>query len=348
MRRRGFTLMELMFALAIGVFVVAALYNVFMGQVRQFMFQDQQMEMHQNARLAADILSRTSRLAGYGTAGTTLGVFGAGSDANALPAVISYDNVGPNGSDAITLVSMDPALVVNTSATAPPGCGATSLSVNPTALHNASRLAQYHGGELLMCYDYAALGGFRSYLWPLTADGNAVTGQLEIGSGSGYADYDAVCPVSENLPLIMTCSRAEVATFYIDADDTDGIGAGSVDHPVLMMDLDFESPDADDVPLVDNVEDLQVAYCLKAAGGITDCSDATSWKNSISTDQADDVFMIRIGLVLRSSRTDPKRMFPGGRPALENNPAASGIDNFYRQVLSTEVTVRNMRIQSLL
>ncbi len=347
-RRRGFSLIELMIALAIGLFVIGALYNLFSNQVRQFVYQDLQMEMHQNTRLSLDMLSRTGRLAGYGTNGTTVGAFGAGGiDSNSLPAILSYNATGPNGSDAITLVSMDPSLVVNTAATFPPSCSTTTLTVEPTALHNAARLAQYRSGEMLMCYDYGAIGGFRSFLWPMTADGNASTGELTVAAGNSYADYDLACPLTENLPLVMTCSRAEVVTFYIDADETDGIGAGSAEHPVLMMDLDFESPDGDDVPLVDNVEDLQIAYCLEATSGSTDCSDATAWVNTIATDEADQVYMIRFTVVVRSSREDPSRLHVGQRPAIEDN-TAGGTDHYFRQVLSNEVTVRNMRIQSLL
>ncbi|MDP2306850.1 MAG: PilW family protein [Pseudomonadota bacterium] len=347
--RGGFTLIELMFALVIGLFVVAALYNLFTAQVRQFVYQDLQMEMHQNTRLATDMMSRTARLAGYGTNGTTAGAFGyEGVDSSSLPAIISSNGTGPNGSDAITLVSMDPSLVVNTSSTFPPSCASTTLTVDTAALHNAARLAQYHEGELLMCYDYAAIGGFRSFLWPMTADANVTSGELSIGSGSAYADYDISCPVADNLPLVMTCSRAEVVTFYIDNDDSDGIGAGSADHPVLMMDLDFESPDADDVPLVDNVEDIQFAYCLASGSGLTDCSDPAAWVDEIDPDAASDVYMIRISLVVRSSREDLRHLHVGQRPELEGNPASATTDHYFRQVLSTEVAVRNMRIQSLL
>lgn len=346
--RRGFTLIELMFALVIGLFVVAALYNLFIGQVRQFVYQDLQMEMHQSTRLALDMVGRTARLAGYGTNSATVGAFGAaGNTDNSLPAIISYNGVGPNGSDAVTFVSMDPSLVMNTAATFPPSCTTTTLTFNPSVLGNAARLAQYRSGELVMCYDYGAVGGFRSFLWPMTADGDASNGELTVASGSAYADYEAACPSTENLPLVMSCSRAEVVTFYVDADDSDGFGAGSFDNPVLMMDLDFESPDADDVPLVDNVEDFQIAYCLQASAGGTDCSDAANWVNAITADQVDDVYMVRVSVVVRSSREDPAGLRTSARPALEDN-AAGAPDNYLRTVLSTEVVVRNMRIQGLL
>ena len=172
--RRGFTLIELMFAIAIGAVVVTGLYQLFRLQMKQFVYQDLQMEMHQNGRMGLDIVSRTARMAGYGTSGETWGVFGSGgSSGNAMPAVVSYDGTGPNGSDAVTLVSMDPALVINTNATVPPSCDTGTLSFDASALHNAARLAQYQSGELVMCYDYAGIGGYKSFLWSLTAAGNA-------------------------------------------------------------------------------------------------------------------------------------------------------------------------------
>lgn len=350
--RGGFSLIELMFALAIGLFVVAALYNLFTGQLKSFIYQDLQAEMHQNARLAMDIVTRSARLAGAGTSGVTTGVFGAGGNANSeLPAIVSYNGTGPNGSDAVTFVALDPALVMNTWDDAPPSCNTTSLKFSPSALDNARRLPQLSSGELLLCVDYASMSGTRSWLWQLTADASASTGQALVASNSGLADFDAVCGPGENLPLVMRCSRADVVTYYIDADDTDGIGAGSAEHPVLMMDLDLDAPSANDVPLVDNVEDLQIRYCLDDGDPTTmeSCdSSSTSWADSISSDQADDVYMVRVSLVLRSSREDPRRLYQGQRPPLEDNGAGAATDNYFRQVVSTEVMVRNMRMQAKL
>jgi type IV pilus assembly protein PilW len=347
--RRGFTLLELVFAIAIGAVVVAGLYSVFRMQMRQFVAQDLQMEMHQNGRMGLDILSRTARMAGYGTAsGETRGIFGAAGNADdTLPAVISYNGTGPWGSDAITLVSMDPALVVNTAATQPPPCDTTVLHFDPAVLHNAARIAQYQANDLVLCYDYAGIGAWRSYLWTLEAAGNATSGDLAV-SANTQGDYIAECSGTTNLPLVMVCSRAEVATFYIDADETDGIGPGSPDHPVLMMDLDFQSPSANDIPVVDNVEDMQVAYCLQGAGGTTDCSQAAAWQDSITTADVDDVYMMRLSLVIRASRPDLQANYVNQRPALEDNPGGSTVDNYYRQVVSTEVMVRNLRIQAQL
>ncbi len=352
--RGGFTLIELMIASAIGAFVVAALYALFIGQMRQFMYQDAQMEMHQNMRLGMDILTRTTRMAGYGTGSLTRGAFGDGGDPDAtLSAVISYDGAGPNGSDAITVVSMDPSLVFNTYETSPPPCSSTTLNVVPSVNDNAAKLGQFQGGEMILCVDYAGIGQFSSYLWSLTSAPDASSGVLSISDGTAFADYLNTCGGTDNLPMIMTCSRAEVATFYIDADDTDGVGAGSADHPVLMMDLDFESPDNDDIPVVDNVEDFQVAYCVRPTSGHTTCDESlpadavgSDWYSTISAAQVPNLYMVRMTLVVRSARPDLAHVFEGARLSVEDNHPAATSDHYYRQIMTTRIAVRNLRLQA--
>ncbi len=349
--RSGFSILELMIAVAIGLIVVGGLYRLFTGQMQSLIYEDLQAEMHQNARMAMDILTRTSRNAGLGTNGTTTGVFGAGGDADQpLQAVVHYNNTGPNGSDAITIVGMEPSLVMYTWDELPPPCGTTSLTFNTNVGRNLLRIPQVRSGELLLCYDYAAIGEFRSWLWEVTSDGSATTGEVGVASNSGLADFDADCAADENLPLIMTCSRGEVATFYIDADDSDGVGPGSEAHPVLMMDLDFDAPSANDVPLVDNVEDLQFAFCVDdgTASTAQDCSATGSWSDTVTAANAANVYMIRVSVVVRSSREELRDIYPGQRPALGDNGASAIEDHYLRTVLSSEVTVRNLRMQNLL
>ena len=100
-RRRGFTMIELLVAIAIAGFVVAGLYGLFTMQSRQFIFQDIQMEMHQNLRFGVDVLSRSIRMAGFNTNGYVTGVMGSdgtsGSsvDSEDLPVILPW--VPPGG-----------------------------------------------------------------------------------------------------------------------------------------------------------------------------------------------------------------------------------------------------------
>ena len=109
-----------------------------------------------------------------------------------------------------------------------------------------------------------------------------------------------------------------------------------------MMDLNNNFPNNDDVPLVDNVEDLQV-YCVDGGNNDTDCSIFSNWANAVTTGSADDVWMVRIMLVLRSPRSFQDFTWSGNvRPAVGNN-SASQRDGYYRNGWLA-ITVRNNRL----
>lgn len=350
--RRGFTLIEMMIALVVSLVVVAGLYGIFTLQSRQFYYQDLQMEMHQNMRFATDVLTRSIRMAGFNTSAMVTGwggTEGADDSINALPAVQSYDDWSGDGHDAIAVVYGDPSLVVSSTMMFVEECDTTGISFLTNMLDFDDKLAEYESGDLLLCLDYAAIGGMESYLWVITSvDASDPTyTRLGISGAYGTSDYDAVCPSGENLTPVMSCSKAEVTTFYIDSTD-DGVGPGSPENPVLMMDMDLGWPESDDVPLVEHVEDLQVDYCLDDGGGTSDCSSSGAWTSTIDMTAGDVPWMVRTSLVIRSSREDYARVYTGTRPALSNHDAAFDSDHYYRQVLVSSVTARNLRIQSVI
>jgi len=75
----GFTLVELMVALAVGSIVMAAVMTAFQAQHNTYLAQGQVVEMQQNARVALDMLELDIRSAGYdpnnlGAGITTVGI----------------------------------------------------------------------------------------------------------------------------------------------------------------------------------------------------------------------------------------------------------------------------------
>jgi type IV pilus assembly protein PilW len=343
MMRRGFTMIEMMMAVLVSSIVVAGLFSVFNMQSRQFLYQDLQMEMHQNLRFGTDMVTRSIRMAGYGTGGSVTGYSGSTGDDASLPVLMSWDGSGDNSTDGITVVYGDPSLRMNTKPQTA-SCDTDSLEFDLTILDQDDKIAEYSAGELLLCSDYANLMGIESYLWVISAVDSS-GGTITVSENSGYTDYESICPTDENLSPSMLCSKAHLITFYVDADD-DGVGPGSAEHPVLMMDLDMGWPEADDVPLVDNIEDMQLEYCVDTTGEGVDCSEDSNWGDSITAAQGDDVWMVRLSLISRSSRTDPMDVRTSTRPGLANHSGASSEDNYYRQVLVTEVAVRNLRHQA--
>jgi prepilin-type N-terminal cleavage/methylation domain-containing protein len=67
----GFTLIEIMIALAIAGILLVSIYNLYISQSRTYTVQEQVSDMQQNARVAMDIVSRHIRIAGFGQPGWT-------------------------------------------------------------------------------------------------------------------------------------------------------------------------------------------------------------------------------------------------------------------------------------
>ncbi len=65
-RRSGFTMIELLIAMAVGLVLLAAVYSVFLVQNKELRNQEQITEMQQNARMAMEMISRDLMMAGFG------------------------------------------------------------------------------------------------------------------------------------------------------------------------------------------------------------------------------------------------------------------------------------------
>ena len=346
-RRRGFTMLELMVAVTVSVIVVAGLYALFVGQSRAFLFQDLRQNMNQNSRFAADIISRSARLAGYGTGGTVTGALGwDGSSADSsvyMPAIITHDAWETTyETDAVTFVYADPSVEMMTTNESIEDCTATQIEFDMDRVGYSTTIEQYAVGEYLMCWDYAPINDTPSWLWEITTAGNSTSGTIGVADNSAIADFASDC--DGNLPPVMHCSRATIVTYYIDNTD-DGVGPGSPDHPVLMMDLDFDwvdgTPDADDIPLVDDIEDLQFEYCLEG----DDCTDDSNYVDDMSLTEGTDAWLMRFHVVARSRKPDTRGLYQSKPLTLANHDTTADDDDYYwRQGMSSSVTFANLRV----
>lgn len=68
---RGFTLIEMLISMAIGLIIIIALSSTFLLQRDAYDDQEQIAEMVQNARAAMDMMTREIRMAGYNPAGAS-------------------------------------------------------------------------------------------------------------------------------------------------------------------------------------------------------------------------------------------------------------------------------------
>jgi type IV pilus assembly protein PilW len=68
--KKGFTLIELMVAMAIATIVMAAIYSTYRSQLRSHITQQALVEMQQNARASMYVVERAIKSAGYDPDGT--------------------------------------------------------------------------------------------------------------------------------------------------------------------------------------------------------------------------------------------------------------------------------------
>lgn len=105
--RKGFTLVELLVAMAITGIVAGAIFTAFQSQQKSYLIQDQVTEMQQNLRAGMDIMVREIRMAGYdptGFSGATI----LGANSNNINITMDIDGDGNcSSTETITYSSYD-------------------------------------------------------------------------------------------------------------------------------------------------------------------------------------------------------------------------------------------------
>ena len=74
LNRKGITLLEMLVALVVFGFASAGIYRLFIGHSRAYVVQEQVVEVQQDLRAAAELLTRDLRMAGYKNDNTSVAV----------------------------------------------------------------------------------------------------------------------------------------------------------------------------------------------------------------------------------------------------------------------------------
>jgi type IV pilus assembly protein PilW len=72
--KKGFTLVELLVAMAISGIVAGAIFTAFQSQQKSYLIQEQVVEMQQNLRAATDFMVKDIRMAGYSQGASGFGI----------------------------------------------------------------------------------------------------------------------------------------------------------------------------------------------------------------------------------------------------------------------------------
>jgi prepilin-type N-terminal cleavage/methylation domain-containing protein len=373
-RRRptpGFTLIELMIAVALSALVGILIYTVFIDQNRAFRRQADMGTMQQNLRIALEMLGRDLATAGFGTAfdggswgaagqSTAVGTF---DDSSALYGLrIIEDFPAGSGHDGIEILMMDSNRANWGRLAEPtPPCGATELVFHNDDLDKAGQFAPPDiasgsaagSGAYIMCYAPVYQGRSASFLWQVSAAGNTLTGTVPV-LPNGQADYTAMCPAEAALPVGTVCGPVDFVAYYIDDSGADGIGMGSAAQPVLyyVPDVFYANnaggyPSADDVPVALGIEDLQFEVCL--GGTNLDCQFAASWSAGMELGAVggaiwENATAVRAHITARTIRPDPERTevsAPIELSQVDSTSPSGGLDGYHRRTGSTEIMLRN-------
>jgi prepilin-type N-terminal cleavage/methylation domain-containing protein len=252
----GFTLIEILVALAITSILVTAIYRFFIGQHHAYTIQDQVIEMEQNARVAMDMIRRDLRMAGYHAMGddliNNLSDFVPSSFIPTYPVTVNLD-ANPKISegsgtdpDVITFLSVLPTdnNPTTLSAAVPPGSNQITLDLTD----------DYKVGDMIH------IGTGSEYATVTAISGSTLTidtNPADAAGSQGIArNYAAGTPVGE----------IYVVSYAVFNDDNDpSFDYHDPGHPVLkrkVNDVGFmtvDTPVIEDI-VAENITDMQLSH----------------------------------------------------------------------------------------
>jgi prepilin-type N-terminal cleavage/methylation domain-containing protein len=344
-RRRGFTLIELMIAMAVLLVVVAYLTEMLTRQSRAYTVVDQVTEAQQNLRAIADLLERELRVTGF------LVPEGA--------AVCGVDQT--NGSDVLYVSDADALDPTN----------ANQLGLG------ASILAGFAGtgGAESLTLDDEVIDGLPFY--DTDGDGNADSDFLESVNplrNGGVIVADRGDPTRGVSCGIVTSVNSGSNTITVDFTSNGAAPAGTplkvggpgdlvaVPAHVYMVANNAGGNSQllrDGMVLADDVEDLQFAFFYDTDGDGLEVGDGSDypgsadylpgyyeskdWNNSELTE-------IRVNIVVRTRAEDADvvqnpGMAQGSWQVTENRVDPGGFDGFRRRVHTAIVRPRNVGLR---
>ena len=301
-RHAGFTLIELMVALAIGLFLITVVGSLYVASRSIFFATNSATSMDENARAAFDAIGNSVRNARYrgceNISGTITGdvradayrdpanwwqninqpVYGyqdltANDPRFDVPTTVSTHGGTVDGTDALILIGVDlkreaTVSASTTAAPTPPATTSTSVTLTTTLKHS------YGPGQILIGSDCATTAYF-------VADGNTNGDASQIGY-SATGGYDCSIDLA-----VASCGGATVATphtfqagalvlpvvaegYFIAASASDAANKGNslwltTTDPALGGSSSALTP----VELVNGIENMYIEYGVASGGAIT-------------------------------------------------------------------------------
>ena len=342
----GYTIIELMISIVIGMMLIAAASATYIAQNRSFTAQDSVSEVNTQSKIAHDLVSNFIKSAGFGVA-LNMSI----EPVNGYTEIITLvdSNSGP---DAITVVGGFRKIGSLWPIGATPGV--TSCTTPPSAPQGAVTVQIIYDNDLLASEGPNTTD--RRYLSIDGIDFVEVSACTVGGNGNCGAAVTLNKALTQNFPLQDTntdtfCNVGrpvyliENITFCVNtADNT--LRRIRRTTPAGMASCTGINTSLNEV-LADNVEDLQLAYAVDADGNgeADDTLGDGLWNDFVdggAVANPSTIKAVRVNVLARTEKPDPQYMNLGSRPAsIENFTQPVVIDNFRRRWWQTIVNVRN-------
>jgi len=318
-QKRGFTLIELMIAIVLGMLVMSAGYMVFQGSNRATREQSQDNRMQDNARVAMDVLARNFRRAGFLVNFTSYPV-GQAVDTMTTKITTSNSAAAP---DEVTILGG----TLSTGGT---------ISTSRTLLRSADR-----GSSTLVLTDVSGItvgsviGVGLTYSGVVTvvnAGSRTVTLNTTNPTGATNMSYpgvflqDGVTPSNQTPEPVRLLTRTR---YFIDS-------ATNPAHPVLQ-----QTTQGTTEPIAEDIEDLQIAYGVDRNNNRI--IEAGEWTFTPTANEIDKIRLVRVTLVARTANPDPLlRNVAQTIPFIEDRPQRIVNDGYRRYILTRIIKTKNL------
>lgn len=305
--QRGLTLVELMVAITIGVFLTGAVAALYANTRIGFDYSNEVARMQENGRFALEVLSRDIRMAGYNGCGrnvNTANVVNPPADVVNYPMldfstpIRGYDGGNSSFPQILTdngaLTSSDALILIGGN-----GGDLVVKSHNPPSAQIDTNTHSIKPGEILLITDCSKASIFQ-ITGPTNNNNNATNVVHNTGTGTpGNCTkfLGASCPNSSSYTykpgsLLM---RLSSSAYFIG---NSSLGDGS--HSLYVLELAGTTGTPGARELLTGVHDMQIIYGLDTDGdfdvnSFTTANNITNWAQVIA---------VRVSLTMRSSKTN--------------------------------------------
>ncbi len=322
----GFSLVEVLVALVISLFLLGGVIQMYAGNKATYNFSEAISRIQENGRFAIDIITQDLRLAGFRGCATAnfvnyLNTGHADYDASLHDffnesSIEGTENTGTNGSDGLIIRGAAPG---QANIIAPFN---TTLSSNINI--NINDFMQQGDIALISKCVNSGVGGV------VGADIFQVTGVGSVGGTNNSLAHGIGTEVPGNSSANLSQTYQQDTAIFKMQTVTYSIGTGASGEPAL-----FRAEFTDVRELVDGIEQMQILYGINTDANPT----PNQYVTSNNVPDWNQVTAVRIMLLLVSTETLPGE----NQTYFYNNQTITATDFKLRHVFTTTVALRNNR-----